>query len=356
MIRTIPTSRRLCAVVLLVSVAATAAHAKDKLVTMESLTWYTQDRDFKPVEPAPWVYDGVQKAFVYTDMSDAKSVAYLDELIAMGVTVAHTGGPDPYYPLHRERANSGSSLTKQQALKKTYDYMHGKGLHVIVGILAYPPIDYAKDHPEWQLKATPDAAPVDPTSNPANILLRSLSLNSPWGDYMIENIAEMMKEYGFDGVSFDGNYHPMINFTHCDIDLFQKETGRTFPKKIDLEDINYKIYLLWADQKLENWYRKLHERLRQMNPQAAVYTWTTNAGRYGHYLTSPRVMSARTNLLFDSPVQEWWLDECNLGASVVPAFAPPTCAPLTATASAPANRTLCLAATPTAPLVSPATN
>jgi hypothetical protein len=26
------------------------------------------------------------------------------------------------------------------------------------------------------------------------------------------------------------------------------------------------------------------------------------------------------NLLFDSPVQEWWLDEVNLGASVVPAF------------------------------------
>jgi hypothetical protein len=31
-------------------------------------------------------------------------------------------------------------------------------------------------------------------------------------------------------------------------------------------------------------------------------------------------MSARMNLLFDSPVQEWWLDEVNLGASVVPAF------------------------------------
>jgi hypothetical protein len=42
--------------------------------------------------------------------------------------------------------------------------------------------------------------------------------------------------------------------------------------------------------------------------------------RYGHFLTSPRVMSARMNLLFDSPVQEWWLDEVNLGASVVPAF------------------------------------
>jgi hypothetical protein len=87
-----------------------------------------------------------------------------------------------------------------------------------------------------------------------------------------------------------------------------------------LADETYKIYLLWADTKLENWYRKLHARLRQVNPQAAVYTWTTNAGRYGHFLTSPRVMSARMNALFDSPVQEWWLDEVNLGATVVPAF------------------------------------
>jgi hypothetical protein len=57
-----------------------------------------------------------------------------------------------------------------------------------------------------------------------------------------------------------------------------------------------------------------------VNPQAAVYTWTTNAGRFGHFLTSPRVMSARMNMLFDSPVQEWWLDEVNHGATVVPAF------------------------------------
>ena len=99
-----------------------------------------------------------------------------------------------------------------------------------------------------------------------------------------------------------------------------RATGRTFPSKIDLTSDDYKIYLLWADTKLENWYRKLHVRLRQVNPQAAVYTWTTNAGCYGHFLTSPRVMLARMNLLFDSPVQEWWLDEVNLGSSVVPAF------------------------------------
>jgi hypothetical protein len=45
-----------------------------------------------------------------------------------------------------------------------------------------------------------------------------------------------------------------------------------------------------------------------------------NAGRYGHFLHSPRAMPTRLNLLFDLPMQEWWLDETNLGASVAPAF------------------------------------
>ncbi|MEI6914373.1 MAG: alpha-amylase family protein [Armatimonadota bacterium] len=307
-----------CALALLASCPVIAAPAE--VVTMDSLKWYTPDRDFKPIEPAPWVLDGVQKAFVSCDMSDPKSVAYIDELIAMGVTVMHTGGPSPYYPLHNTDPNSGPTRRERDGTKKAYDYMHTRGMRVIAGILAFAPPEMVKAHPEWQLKPTRDAKPVDPFSNPQNILLRSLSMNSPWGDYMIDNIAEMMKEYGFDGVSFDGNYHPQINFTPCDIQMFEAETGRKFPKKIDLNDINYKVYLLWADQKLENWYRKLHERLRTINPQAAVYTWTTNAGRYGHYLTTPRVMSARMNLLLDSPVQEWWLDEVNLGASVVPAF------------------------------------
>ena len=102
----------------------------------------------------------------------------------------------------------------------------------------------------------------------------------------------MFADLQVDGISFDGNYHPQINYTPYDMDLFRQETGREFPTQIDLSNDDDKIYLLWADTKLENWYRKLHARLREVNPQVAVYTWTTNALRYGHFLTSLRVMSA----------------------------------------------------------------
>jgi hypothetical protein len=85
--------------ILLALFGATAIAAEP--VTVESLKWFTQDRDFQPVEPAAWVYDGVQKAFV-GDFANPKTFPYIDELAAVGVTVIHTGGPEPYSPLKRD--------------------------------------------------------------------------------------------------------------------------------------------------------------------------------------------------------------------------------------------------------------
>ncbi|MCU0718438.1 MAG: ThuA domain-containing protein [Pirellula sp.] len=289
--------------------------------TMESLSWYVQDRDFQPIEPAPWVYEGVQKVFLL-DYANPVTLPYIDELREMGVTVVHTAGPDPYFPLRRD-GETGQASAERDRLMSVYDHIRSNDMRIVIGVSPYAPVDYVKQHPEWQLKLSPDQKPLDlglDLNKPENVHLRSLSLNTPYGDYLIENLAEIFDDYKVDGISFDGNYHPMINYTPHDIELFRKETGREFPNKIDLNDDNFKVYMLWADSKLENWYRKLHKRLREVNSQAAVYTWTTNAGRYGHFLTSPRVMSARMNLLFDSPVQEWWLDEVNLGSSVVAGF------------------------------------
>ncbi len=286
------------------------------------LRFYTTDRDFEPVEPASWVYEGVQKAFI-SALENPETLKYIDELASMGVTVIHTAGPEPYYPLRHDNAKAGTEPKQRAILTAVYERMRSHGMRIVIGISPYAPVEIVKQHPEWRLQSSPEAKPLDPNldlTRPENVHLRSLSLITPYGDYLIENIAEILKDFKVDGISFDGNYHPMINFTPYDMELFEKETGREFPSKIDLSDMDYRIYLLWADGKLEDWYRRVHKRMREVNPQAATYTWTTNAGRYGHFLTSPRVMSARMNLLFDCPVQEWWLDEVNLGDSVVAAF------------------------------------
>ena len=72
---------------------------------------------------------------------------------------------------------------------------------------------------------------------------------------------------------------------------------------------------------MEDLVRRMQERLKGIKPEVALVTWTTNAGRFGHFLSIPRNMPARMNLLLDAPDQEFWLDETNRGTTIVPAFA-----------------------------------
>ena len=72
---------------------------------------------------------------------------------------------------------------------------------------------------------------------------------------------------------------------------------------------------------MEDLVRRMQTRLKGIKPDVALVTWTTNAGRFGHFLSIPRNMPARMNLLLDAPDQEFWLDETNRGTTIVPAFA-----------------------------------
>lgn len=281
--------------------------------------YLTPDRQFAGVQAPAWVKEGVVKVFLSLD--DQTSIV---ETAAIGATIVHAGGPALYYPLRSDDPQSGIPEAERGQLLKGIAFAKQHGLRVILGVSPYAPIEIVQQHPEWMHHPTDDPtlkdrAQLDLTL-PEHIGLRSLPLNTPYGDYAIECLAEMLQDLGVDGFSFDGCYHPFINFSPYEKSLYRQETGREFPTRIDLNDDDYRYYLLWSDEKLEHWYRKLGQRLQQVNSEAVIYTWTTNAGRYGHFLTIPRVMSARMNRLIHCPVQEWWLDEVNLGSTVVPYF------------------------------------
>ncbi len=279
----------------------------------------TPDSRFEAVQAPNWVLDGVVKVFLSLD--DHRSI---DETAAIGATIVHAGGPSPYYPLRADHPQSGVPADEREKLVAGIARAKRHGMRVVLGVSPYAPVEIVRKHPEWMHHASDDPTIVEKArldlTLPENIAIRSLPLNTPYGDYAIECLAEMMTDFRVDGFSFDGCYHHSINFSPYEKELYRKDTGREIPQRIDLNDDAYRVYLLWADEKLEQWYRKLGKRLRDVNPDAAIYTWTTNAGRYGHFLTSPRVMSARMNRLIHCPVQEWWLDEVNLGATVVPNF------------------------------------
>lgn len=279
----------------------------------------TADSDFRGVKAPDWVLDGAVKVFL-----PLEDHAGIEEASQIGATILHAGGPSIYYPLRSVDDRSGIPTEERQRLMDGIAVAKKKSMRVILGVSPYAPIAIVREHPEWMHFSSDDPklaerAQLD-LNLPENIASRSLPLNTPYGQYAIDCLAEIMRDLKVDGFSFDGCYHHPINFSPFEKELYRHETGRELPSAIDLNNIAYREYLVWADEKLEQWYRRLGERLRQVNPQAAIYTWTTNAGRYGHFLTSPRVMSARMNRLIDCPVQEWWLDEVNLGATVVPYF------------------------------------
>ena len=142
----------------------------------------------------------------------------------------------------------------------------------------------------------------------------------PWGDYLIDLCAELVKDYQIDGFSFDGNYHPALCYCPACKLAYKTDRGRELPAKVNLDDIAYREYLVWRGDRLEDHYLRFRRKIKAENRDAVIMTWTVNAGRYGHFLYSPRTMPTRMNRLFDLGMQEWWLDETNFGGSVAPAF------------------------------------
>jgi hypothetical protein len=262
---------------------------------------------FEPVKPAEWVHGVTRMAFC--------TPGEIPDAVAAGAQVVHTNINWPYYPLRRD-GGAGASDSDAKLLRDAVRACHSKGAKLVLGLPPFPSVDLVKAHPDWRVHTDPSGAA--PTADPKeNDLGTRLGCNNgPWGDYLIDVCAELLEDYHLDGYSFDGNYHASICYCPACREGYRRDSTREVPDKANLDDVAYRQYLVWRGGRLEDHYRKLQTRLKGMNAKAVVITWSVNAGRYGHLLTSPRAMPARMNRLFDMPMQEWWLDETNLGASV----------------------------------------
>lgn len=177
---------------------------------------------------------------------------------------------------------------------------------------------YAK-HADWRSKSRRDQVPKE--IGPDNKYGGELCLMGPWGDHLIDVLAEAMTMYPqIVGYSFDGIHDSGACYCgHCTA-AYGKDAGRDIPDP-NMNDPEFRRYEQWLNRRIEGFVVKLQTRLKGINPDFALVSWTTNAGRFGHFLTIPRNMPTRMNLLFDSPGQEFWLDETNRGNTIVPAFA-----------------------------------
>ena len=148
-----------------------------------------------------------------------------------------------------------------------------------------------------------------------------LCLLGPYGDFFIDVLAEILEKFpDVDAFSFDGlHYGGVCYCRHCR-ENYRNDARAEIPPT-DMNDPAFRRYQHWADRRMEDLVRRMQTRLKGIKPDVALVTWTTNAGRFGHFLSIPRNMPARMNLLLDAPDQEFWLDETNRGTTIVPAFA-----------------------------------
>ncbi|MDB5311495.1 MAG: Beta-galactosidase trimerization domain protein [Gemmataceae bacterium] len=273
-------------------------------------------RPFRAVRVPGWVQDTVGCGYTLSAMDSAARA----KAAAHGVTISELGFVDPFYPYY------DSKLLKRRSPhvplgKIEKDIAEYKKLGVrILGV--YPPTlqgEVYEAHPDWRRipTNTTEIPQTDLKKYPHGGMLCPLG---PYGDFFIDVLAEILTTYpAVDAFSFDGLHHGGVCYCkHCR-ENYRKDAGKEIPKA-DLNDPEFRRYQHWADRKLEDLVRRMQERLKGIKPDVALVTWSTNAGRYGHFLSIPRNMPARMNLLFDAPDQEFWMDESNRGNTILPAF------------------------------------
>ena len=303
--------RSVLATVLAVLLASTLCAAPDDSFPFA----YVRDADFEPIDIPDWVWERQIVAF-------GDNASHVETAHRGGVEVMHLTGCVMYYPLKRDDPSAGMPAEMSKTLKEKIALAKRYGMKVITQGQAHRNLDNLKLlHPEWLLQRSNDPGFVE-TARKHPERYTEFCLNSPFGDHYIECMAEVMTEYGMDGFSFDGNYLRGLCYCPACKEQYRSDTGRSLPAKRDVHDIDYRIYMLWAEGKQEAWHRRVAERLTQVNPQAGLLSWTVAGGRYMQMVNPVREMSQRMNLLLGAPYMEWWFDEYHRGATIVAAFGP----------------------------------
>ena len=272
---------------------------------------------FRQIAVPKWVSETTGCGYTLSGADREARVRAVDH----GVGISELGFVDPFYPYY------DSKLLKRRSphvplgrLEQEVAEYKRLGIRIL-GV--YPPClqgEVYETHPEWRRIATntKEIPQIDLKQHPYGGML---CLLGPYGDFFIEVLAEILTKFpDVDAFSFDGLHYGGVCYCRSCRDAYRKDAQAEIPNA-DLNDPAFRRYQHWADRRMENLVRRMQTRIKGIKPTAALVTWTTNAGRFGHFLSIPRNMPARMNLLLDAPDQEFWLDETNRGATIVPAFA-----------------------------------
>lgn len=272
---------------------------------------------FRQIAVPKWVKETLGCGYTLSVMNGEQR----KEAASHGVTLSEMGFVDPFYAYYDSKLlKRRSPHVPLERLEKDIAEYKKLGIRML-GV--YPPClqgEVYETHPEWRRIATNtnEIPTIDMVKFPHGGMLCLLGL---YGDFFIDVLAEILTKFpDVDAFSFDGIHYGGVCYCGECRRGYRAETGKDIPNT-DLNDPEFRRYQHWADRKMEHLVQRMQTRLKGIKPEVALVTWTTNAGRFGHFLSIPRNMPARMNLLFDAPDQEFWLDETNRGTTIVPAFA-----------------------------------
>ena len=305
------------AVILVFSLVAPAQQKRTDIWDKQIMKQPFDKESFCQVKIPEWLQDTVGCGYTLSGMDFANR----KKAAEAGVTISEMIFVDPFYAYYySDLLAKRSPHVPPDKLER--DIAEYKQLGVrILGV--YPPClqgEVYEKHPEWRRIATntTDIPQIDMVKYPHGGML---CLLGPYGDFFIDVLVEIVTKFpDVDAFSFDGLHYGSVCYCQNCRENFRKDTGKEIPNA-DLNNPEFRRYQHWADRKMENCIQRMQTRLKAIKPGIALVTWTTNAGRWGHFLSIPRNMPTRMNLLLDAPDQEFWLDESNRGMTVVPAIA-----------------------------------
>jgi hypothetical protein len=151
-----------------------------------------------------------------------------------------------------------------ETMRRYVRRVHAAGVKAIFYI---GPIHVPDTHPEF-LAAHPDWLLVRADGTP----MKLGNFRSGYGDWLIEQLAYIVRTYNNDGFWFDGYSGWLYSYDETSKRLFREVSGgKEIPARIDPKDPVWRQYLLWHWQGYVDYADRLRGVLRRENPEAVIF-------------------------------------------------------------------------------------
>lgn len=251
-----------------------------------------------PAEAAPdWLHSSFRRAVVGADPHNA------DRMLAQIAEVAQGGADTVVFTGHlRGEAWFPSRLAVPAPNRAVPDVVaegvrrcHEKGMRAVVYVGA-PLFQKALSNKiEWQQR---NAAGEPIHQEPIGCLL------SPFGDWLIDYLSELVTHAPLDGIWLDGYPQAVLSCTcpHC-AQQYRQDSGAELPTTGDARDAGFRRYTVWWHRQCEAHARRLLDTLHHASPNLAVFANCAT----GRSPEAWRFTSDGLCRLLDSPsVEQFW--------------------------------------------------